>query len=384
MSGSTSSRRGRPLAVYAAVIAAWVGIRVLTWELPFDEPLLANPASAPDMTIRQVVPAQRPDAQKEPEEQAAETVSPSTVPLYPLWREIPAPLEPIDPRNLATVKPTSEDAVVFSDRQVAAGHQLLWLAAMSHLPMPKTVEAAQQGQHDPWYERGKQADRQTSSKRWSLDAWIFLREGSGSLASNSGARPSYGASQEGAVLRYNLAGNSGRDLSAYARFTKALAGARETDLAAGLVARPVKSLPLWLHGEMRVTRVNGSTDYRPAAFAVTQVQRALPAEFEMRAYAQGGYVGGDFATAFADGQLVADREVATFDLGKSVSGKLRLGAGIWGGAQKGAQRLDIGPSANVVVPVSEAPVRLSVDYRIRAAGDAEPRSGVAVTLSTGF
>ena len=94
--------------------------------------------------------------------------------------------------------------------------------------------------------------------------------------------------------------------------------------------------------------------------------------------------GGDFATAFADGQLVADRALANFDLTRSKRAGIRLGAGVWGGAQKGSERLDIGPSANILVPVADAPVRLSLDYRIRAAGDAEPGSGVALTLSTGF
>lgn len=186
------------------------------------------------------------------------------------------------------------------------------------------------------------------------------------------------------MLRYALAQAGGRKLAAYTRFSRALAGARETDLAAGLQARPVRALPLWLHAEVRATRVNGETDYRPAAFATTQLQRQLLNGVEIRGYGQAGYVGGDFATAFADAQIVADRKLSSFDFGTTSNAEIRLGAGVWGGAQEGAQRIDIGPTANLVVLVAQAPVRLSLDYRIRAAGDAAPNSGVAMTLSTGF
>ena len=123
--------------------------------------------------------------------------------------------------------------------------------------------------------------------------------------------------------------------------------------------------------------------YRALLLAVILFHH-VPLGFQVRGYAQAGWVGGDYATAFVDGQIVADREVAAFDLGKTRDGSLRVGGGAWGGAQRNAERLDAGPSASLVVPVADAPVRLSVDYRFRILGDAEPDSGVAVTLSTGF
>ncbi len=63
---------------------------------------------------------------------------------------------------------------------------------------------------------------------------------------------------------------------------------------------------------------------------------------------------------------------------------LRAGAGAWGGAQEDAARLDIGPSASVSFQLGEGRGRLAADYRIRVAGDAEPSSGPALTLSAGF
>jgi hypothetical protein len=96
-------------------------------------------------------------------------------------------------------------------------------------------------------------------------------------------------------------------------------------------------------------------------------------------YAQAGYVGGRFATAFVDGQARIDRLVAR--LGKS---EVRAGAGVWGGAQKHAARLDVGPSATASFRLGETQSRVALDYRVRIAGDAAPKSGPALTISAGF
>jgi len=62
-----------------------------------------------------------------------------------------------------------------------------------------------------------------------------------------------------------------------------------------------------------------------------------------------------------------------------------VGGGVWGGAQKGAARLDIGPSATMTIGLGEsAAARLGLDWRFRVAGDAAPASGPALTLSAGF
>jgi hypothetical protein len=64
--------------------------------------------------------------------------------------------------------------------------------------------------------------------------------------------------------------------------------------------------------------------------------------------------------------------------------ELRVGGALSGGAQKHAERLDVGPSAVVSFRLGEANSRLALDYRFRVAGDAEPRSGPALTFSAGF
>jgi hypothetical protein len=120
---------------------------------------------------------------------------------------------------------------------------------------------------------------------------------------------------------------------------------------------------------------------RPAAFAITELPPAtLPLGVRAEAYAQAGYVGGDFATAFVDGQARIDAPVSR--LGPDV--QIRAGGGIWGGAQKHAARLDVGPSATLGFRLGETQSRVAIDYRFRVAGSAEPKSGPALTISAGF
>lgn len=64
--------------------------------------------------------------------------------------------------------------------------------------------------------------------------------------------------------------------------------------------------------------------------------------------------------------------------------EVTAGAGVWGGAQEGSSRLDVGPSAAVSFRLGQARARLAADYRFRVAGEAAPASGPALTLSAGF
>jgi hypothetical protein len=64
--------------------------------------------------------------------------------------------------------------------------------------------------------------------------------------------------------------------------------------------------------------------------------------------------------------------------------EVRAGGGVWGGAERHAARLDVGPTAALSFRLGDAPLRLAVDYRWRVAGDAAPQSGPAFTFSAGF
>ncbi len=209
---------------------------------------------------------------------------------------------------------------------------------------------------------------------------MLYRPESGAPLPSGTFAPGYGASQAGAVLRYSLAPESSRTPQAYIRVTQAIAEPRETEGALGISARPVPDVPVRAMAELRVQRIGGETQVRPAMLAVTELPPVvLPLGTQADIYAQAGYVGGEFATPFADGQVRVTRPLLTVG-----DAHIRIGAGMWGGAQRGVSRLDVGPTASVDIPVGGANARIAVDYRQRVAGDAVPGSGPALTISTGF
>ncbi|MGZ3197062.1 MAG: hypothetical protein ACXWI1_08130 [Croceibacterium sp.] len=270
------------------------------------------------------------------------------------------------------------------------GQQLLLAAAFSHLELAPEIAALfaaarpvePQG---PALAGGSQLPGQATARnvpmgaRWSGDTWLLLRhDSSGPLTPGE---PSYGRSQAGAVLRYRLAPSSPHRPSAYVRATRALVSPQEAEVAAGLAARPLGGVPLSVAGELRVSQGPGGREVRPAGFVVTELPpAALPLGLRAEVYAAAGYVGGRFATAFADGQARIDSHVAR--LGDTT--EIRVGGGVWGGVQKHVARLDVGPSATVRFRLGEAASRVAIDYRWRVAGDAEPKSGPALTFSAGF
>jgi hypothetical protein len=273
---------------------------------------------------------------------------------------------------------------------MASGHAMLMAAGFAQMEVPAELaaymQAAVAGTPSPSSDSEPRntpfpylaPQNEGSRSRWSADGWLLWRQDSDSPLLSG--RPSYGRSQAGAVLRYELAPSNRHRPQAYLRATTALEGARERDFAAGLSARPLSSIPVRLHAEARVSERAGGNEVRPAAFATTELPSlSLPGNLRAEAYAQAGYVGGDFETAFVDGQARIDRTIAAdedFDL--------RAGAGVWGGAQEDSGRLDVGPSASLTFRLGETTGRVAADYRFRVAGDARPASGPALTLSAGF
>ncbi len=258
---------------------------------------------------------------------------------------------------------------------------MLWLAALSKVPLPAGLAAMKPAAPVPvaFYPVDRGANR--ADKRWSADGWLLLRPGGSAALATGAASATYGASQTGAVLRYRLAPQSVYRPEAYLRAAAALGGAGDKELAVGISARPLPALPLRAAVELRASDQPAGQQVRPAAMVVTEIMPIdLPHDTRTEFYGQAGYVGGRFATAFADGQARLDTRLA--DLGDA---RLRAGAGVWAGAQRGAERVDIGPTATVGMPIGEkGSARLGLDWRMRVAGNAEPGSGPALTLSAGF
>lgn len=103
--------------------------------------------------------------------------------------------------------------------------------------------------------------------------------------------------------------------------------------------------------------------------------RSLLGALRLDVYGQAGIVGARARDRFADGAV---------RIGLPVDRRLRVGGGIWGAAQPGAARLDVGPHVSLRLPAERAQIWIAADWRVRIAGDAEPGSGPALTLATDF
>lgn len=228
--------------------------------------------------------------------------------------------------------------------------------------------------------------------RWFVDVFGFYRQGSAGLSLPQGPLPIYGASQIASNLQWRARPSSSHDPRVFLRAYQAQVEGGESEIAAGVSGRPIGHIPVRLFGELRATQstaVSGTdvgvqTKFRPAVYAATELPPIkLPAGFSLEAYGAGGYVAGSPSTYFVDGQAVASRELLR--VGRpGRGGAVSVGGGIWGGAQRDARRLDVGPTLRFDVDIGKLPARVSVDYREKVAGDAEPDSGVAATVSTRF
>jgi hypothetical protein len=374
------TRRGQPLTALAMLLLLWVSARTALWAaspLEADQLVMtAKPASASP------VKAGGPVVQTAAEPATSSQIpAPTDSPIRPIPAPVTSvPIEPVPEPSTRAPEPLPP--------RIAAGHQLLFIAGVSALPMPEEARAAAtivdpvQSPPVPYLPTAR-----AESLRWSADGWILWRQGGNGFNLPGAGLPgaslpsgAYGSSQAGMVLRYRLAPDSPLRPTLFLRASSGLYRPRGEELAVGLALRPLPKLPVAVMGEARVTRTSSGDVVRPAVALVSEFPPvSLPLGLRGESYVQGGWVGGKDRTPFIDGQARIDKPVA-----KSGSAELRLGAGAWGGAQRGANRLDVGPTATLDLPVGPINTRLSADYRFRVAGDAAPGSGAAVTFSAGF
>jgi hypothetical protein len=398
------------LLVLVAALAGWSTLRAATWTAPVEQVVQAVESASrivQAQTLRSPVSVMRTSAQTSlPAAPAPAFADPSGWTPAPLPQALVQPDAAAAPASAArrlqsAPKPGAAEAAAdiaagrvqpVSGRR-AAGHALLQAAGYARLQVPPQLAAYFTGAAQPAprsertaapaaslaqpARRSQQAQAARTS-RWSGDGWLLWRDDTTTPVTSG--RPSYGRSQMGAVVRYALSPQAGQRPQAYVRASSALQGARENGVAAGLSARPLARVPVRLAGEMRVNQRSSGTQTVAAAYAVTELApQRLPGGLVAEVYGQAGYVGGRDATAFADGQARIDRTVTASD-----DFDLRAGAAVWGGAQDDGSRLDVGPSASLQFRVGDARGRVAADYRFRVAGDAEPASGPALTLSAGF
>lgn len=405
---------GRPLIAGMALISAWVAIRASTWEPPFPMP-------SREALFAQVEPRQ---PSSEAGQGATMTIGGAvTIALTGAQRQV-RPRAPL--LTQAEVLSTSlriarsrddsgrrKGALAFAgpagsrlaDRsRLLAGHEALfatalsygaasdtpvvsWLAKPSSMKpgrgrrlLPVLLQAEPLAAASAGMSPNRPSGEAPGHDRWSGDAWLLVRGGGASPTLASVNPAAYGGDQAGAVVRYALTPSSRLAPSIYARASKALASGGEREAAAGVSVSLARNFPLSVHGEARVTDRFDGAEVRPAAFVATGLpRRAVGPWLEADAYVQVGYVGGRFGTGFVDGKATLEAPV-----GGSDQTRFTVGGGAWGGAQRDASRLDLGPTASVNLSTGSTTLRASVDYRVRVAGDASPGNGVAVTLAASF
>ena len=206
--------------------------------------------------------------------------------------------------------------------------------------------------------------------------WAFARSpNGGSGLAESGQ---LGGSQAGMRLDYAIGPDPARGLRIGARVSAPLAGrGREAAIGIGWKAGP--ELPVTLTLERRIGLDRAGRDAFALGVAGGVGAIPLPADFRLDAYGQAGIVGLKRRDGYVDGAASALRPVLT---GKTVS--IAAGAGLWGAAQPGVSRLDVGPRLRATISVAGASIGAAIDWRQRIAGQASPRSGIAVTLDGSF
>lgn len=364
--------KGGPLALFALLLGAWIGGRVMFWEDPHLHAIEAPAKAAPL--------AEREETDRVPAFLAGMLFAPQG------WQQAARPAATDDAARASVLPPTRPSTaagrrvgVLTSNGQRAA--EPLFDLARPGLGAPLAAAAPD----DPVRPGLPPAPPTPRASRFSIDAWGFYRQGSDAAPISQGRVPIYGASQFGAIAQFRVAPQSSLDPRLYLRAYQALVEGGESELALGGSVRPLRAIPVRAYAEMRYLQTPFATDWRPAAYLVTEVPpQHLPGRLQLEVYGQAGWVGGAFATAFADGQASVVREVSRIDLPGGVPLRLSAGAGVWGGAQKGAERVDAGPTLRLDWTMGRIPARLSLDWREQVAGDAAPESGVAATLSTSF
>lgn len=332
--------RGRPLRFLFAVVGGWMGVRAaLLWpaaDLPevvrttlplasMTQPPPAPPASSPQAAVLSAI---------------AHVASPAHTQPHHMPRSMP----------------------LFRLDHPAVQPQLMKLALpAATVPLPVAGIGVPPAGIDP-----PPAFRLS---RWSGSAWAIARPGGRATPFTS----QLGGSQAGMRIAHALDG--ARRVAVYGRVSAAI-DSRQQEGALGIDWRPTRA-PVHVVVERRIGIAgigSGTAAGVIGGFGPSPVGAGLRAE----AYGQAGVIARDGAEGVAEG--VADGSARL----TRAFGRVDLGLGAWGGAQRGAARLDLGPTMSVGVPVAGRTLRLSADWRQRVAGSARPGSGPAVSLGVDF
>lgn len=305
-----------------------------------------------------------------------------------LWPQAAAPK--VVPRDIAWQPPLPSAPQVTQNVQTPAPpietpRSVMTSAVPHRLPVPKTAvrAAAAPPVFIPPGVPGSRPTRDAvaalgdaprrSESRFSLSTWAILREGAGGNGLAAGGQ--LAGSQAGFRARYDFGGG----VAVAVRVSGPLRSRQGKEAAVALDWRPAPALPVTLTVERRAGLDRGGRDAFAAGLFGGFDAIALPFEARLDAYAQAGVVDLKRRDAYIDGAVRAERRLIMRD---GVS--LAAGAGVWGGAQPGVARLDIGPQIVARTPLGSGSIRVGAEWRQRVAGRARPGSGPVLSIGTSF
>jgi hypothetical protein len=216
------------------------------------------------------------------------------------------------------------------------------------------------------------------SKRAVVSFWTLWRNGpsQGTLTTNG----QIGGSQSGVRARIPLSTLGSRtSLNISSRLSSPLttAGGMEASIGASIAINT--KIPVELIVERRIP-IGGAGKQSWSLTGVSGFNAVqLPQKLQADGYLQTGIVGSRTRRPFIGGNIVVSKAT---DMNHP--DRLRLGLGLWGDAQAGLSRVDIGPEISFRAKSVGLPVRISAQWRFRVAGDANPPSGPAVVIGGDF
>jgi hypothetical protein len=208
--------------------------------------------------------------------------------------------------------------------------------------------------------------------------WTLWRNGSrpSAIAENG----QVGGSQTGIRVRLPVARINQRSLlNMSARLSSPLSQSDGLEGSIGASLMLGNKVPIELIGERRFSFDKQSMARWSLTAASGVNEFKVGRQMQLDGYVQAGIVFARTKQPFLGGNAVLSR--ALFNKNAD---KYRIGIGIWGDAQEGASRVDIGPDFTVKTAVAGTPLRLSGQWRFRLVGDAQPASGPVIVLGGDF
>jgi hypothetical protein len=362
------ARGGRPIRCFLLLTGCWIGARL--WLTMGDAASEAARQAPPVASMYADCCAPRSVATTLA--RSAEARAPSgrivqLAALFPLPARAAAPTPPAPPRAVTQTKDADEISVdlmdfirvttAYANRHYATDIEDMTTSAPASSPLVTPVPLISSGRD-----------------RWSANGWFFWRDGSAMTATSNPGR--LGGSQAGLRVDFDLTPAARSRTGAFARATTALNRPAAPEAAIGVAFQPSRGLPLSLLAERRIAL--GAGGRNAGAFLVVGGFGPKPVgpSIEAEGYVQAGMVGLRSRDLFMDGKLSL--------LHGPANSRLRIGASVSGGAQPAVSRVDVGSEMRVRLPLPNANARLGLEWRARVAGNAAPRSGLALTLAADF